>query len=265
MIHGSDCNKDYSNPNLIPYFENSIKAADFVLVSGPQIKESIQKKIHPSNRIHCIYNHIQTDIFQPGLLPDKKLSRNALSWSNKFTHILTVANIRKEKGIDILLRSINMLGKTPTKPLHFHIIGRQSNDHYQDEIENLIRAVTTDNVKITLHSSVPRENLIDFYKACDFFVLPSRSEGFNVSLLEAISIGRPVISTDTGGASQLIDKSNGIITETENCKKLAEAIQVMSNSYHTYNPSELHQKIKMHYSFGAYSEKLQELYDQLTE
>ena len=60
-------------------------------------------------------------------------------------------------------------------------------------------------------------NIEDYLSAADIFILPSKHEGLSNSLLEALSVGLPVIATPVGEAKYIIDhKKNGILSKVEN-------------------------------------------------
>ena len=78
-----------------------------------------------------------------------------------------------------------------------------------------------------------KENVKDFLLGADCFVMSSNYEGMPNALLEAMSIGLPVICTDvkTGAARDLIDSSNGILVPVGNVLELSNAmVKIMSLS-----------------------------------
>ena len=56
-------------------------------------------------------------------------------------------------------------------------------------------------------------NPYTFIKANDIFIMPSRSESFGMTRIEALILGLPVITTDVANSDKLIQKNNGIIVE----------------------------------------------------
>jgi glycosyltransferase involved in cell wall biosynthesis len=67
------------------------------------------------------------------------------------------------------------------------------------------------------HSDVPR-----FFSTCALFVLPSRSEGFSITLLEAAYHGRPIVCTRVGGSPELISNGvNGMLVEPDDPDAMA--------------------------------------------
>lgn len=69
-------------------------------------------------------------------------------------------------------------------------------------------------------------NVIELMQNCDCYVLPSYySEGMNRSLMEAISIGKPIITTNNKGCKEMVNNNeNGFIVEKRNSNSLADAM-----------------------------------------
>jgi len=70
--------------------------------------------------------------------------------------------------------------------------------------------------KLHLTGYVSDACLIAFYSLCDVFVLPSLQEGFGLTLLEAMSYGRPVIATRVGGIVEFLKQGKtGYLVEVQ--------------------------------------------------
>jgi glycosyltransferase involved in cell wall biosynthesis len=75
--------------------------------------------------------------------------------------------------------------------------------------------------------SVAREYLSGLYEACEVFVHPPRLEAFGLVILEAISLGKPVVATKIGGIPEIIeDGRNGILVDG-NPSALASGIEML--------------------------------------
>lgn len=93
--------------------------------------------------------------------------------------------------------------------------------------ESLSQAVRdlglTDAVHIT--GVMPHEQLLDAMDAADLVVVPSRFEGFGLTALEAIALGRPVIATTAGGLPEVIEHGvSGWLVPPQDPAALAQAI-----------------------------------------
>ena len=99
---------------------------------------------------------------------------------------------------------------------------------------NLSKTLGTEDA-VRFLTSVDDNKLPDTYRNCDVFVLPSvyRSEAFGMSQLEAMSCGKPIISTNIHGSGvSFVNKNefSGIVVTPRDEKALASAmIKLMKN------------------------------------
>jgi len=76
---------------------------------------------------------------------------------------------------------------------------------------------------IGMHKNVPEEDLAELYRNARLFVLSSNEEGLGLVLAEAMASGTPVVSTDCGGPSTLIDDgTTGFLVPTGDAEALAD-------------------------------------------
>lgn len=77
------------------------------------------------------------------------------------------------------------------------------------------------------------ENVGDLINACDVHIIPNRESYFDIGLIESLSVGRPIITTYTGGHKFFKDKSRGLILiepDKDNLKQtLISFIQKIQN------------------------------------
>lgn len=85
-----------------------------------------------------------------------------------------------------------------------------------DQIEKKSMALKP-NIKAVFLGHVNNDAVMDYYKthSIDLFINVSQSEGIPVSIMEAISAGIPVIATDVGGVSEIIDTSFGTLIDKD--------------------------------------------------
>ena len=90
-----------------------------------------------------------------------------------------------------------------------------------------------------------RLNILELLSQYDYYVCPSRRESFGISIIEALSCGLPVVTTDCDGPVEVIDHSNGIIVARENSKALADGIEEMHEAIREgkYQPEELRENV----------------------
>ncbi|MBU0941001.1 MAG: glycosyltransferase [Flavobacteriaceae bacterium] len=109
-----------------------------------------------------------------------------------------------DKGQDILIRILS-LDKWKSRPIRVSFIGTGIDEIALKELAILLGVK---NISFEGHVN----NIEDIWTTHHALILPSRSEGMSLAMLEAMAIGRTVIVTDAGGSSELItDGENGFI------------------------------------------------------
>jgi glycosyltransferase involved in cell wall biosynthesis len=78
---------------------------------------------------------------------------------------------------------------------------------------------------------VPHKRIPDYMRQADVFVLSSLSEGFPVTVLEAMAYGLPIVATRVGGLPDIIeDGVNGYLVELRNVEEITNKIAMLLNS-----------------------------------
>jgi len=145
------------------------------------------KKIGAKETI-LIHNGINTDIFE----------RKELSQPNATVTITFVGRLVYGKGVQDLIFSFPEI--TRESKARLLIIGDGS---YRPEFERL--AQKTDKGNILFLGQKTRKEIVDILHSSDIFVNPSYSEGLPTSVLEAGAAGLPIVATDVGGTSEIIE------------------------------------------------------------
>jgi glycosyltransferase involved in cell wall biosynthesis len=73
------------------------------------------------------------------------------------------------------------------------------------------------------------DDLSSLYAACDVVILPSRSEGVPLVVLEALASARPVVASNVGAIGEVLDPSCGILIEEPQPREFARAINTLLN------------------------------------
>lgn len=81
--------------------------------------------------------------------------------------------------------------------------------------------------RVLMPGAVEPASVADWMNAADVLCLPSYSEGYPNVLVEALACGTPVVTTDVGGAREIVDDSNGIVVPPQQPQALAEAIETV--------------------------------------
>lgn len=122
--------------------------------------------------------------------------------------LLYVGRMERSKGVEELIDACARLtGKSI--PVELHLVG-----HYDRRLELLERVAGSVRERVRFLGAVTDfEELAEIYRAADFFVLPSHSEGFPRVLYEAMAFGLPVVTTFVGGIPS-------VMIDGENCRRI---------------------------------------------
>jgi len=96
----------------------------------------------------------------------------------------------------------------------------------------------------------------------DCFVLTSDHETFGVAIIEALACGLPIISTDCGGPSEIVNAENGIVVMKGNAQAIMEALLEMQKKIHVgqYQKKRIRAGCREHYSKRSVASKLINIY-----
>lgn len=95
-------------------------------------------------------------------------------------------------------------------------------------LENIQDSLSMDELEPYISANVieyfgETDNVADYYRRCSVYVLPSYREGTPRTVLEAMAMGRPIITTDAPGCREtVIDGYNGFLVPVQNSDALAE-------------------------------------------
>jgi glycosyltransferase involved in cell wall biosynthesis len=161
------------------------------------------------NNIEIIPNSLSFETEKTSTLQNKK--------------IIAVGSFSYNKGYDLLLEICTKIEKL-FPDWELNVYGKGT-------FENLNEQAKKINLKnINFHDSV--KNIEEKYLESSIFVLPSRSEGFGMVLIEAMSCGLPVISFDCphGPKAIISDHEDGFLVENGNIDLFAEKLKLLAEN-----------------------------------
>jgi glycosyltransferase involved in cell wall biosynthesis len=169
----------------------------------------------PVEKTYLCYNGVDTSIFHPGTVSrPPELSTAAVV-------IGTVANLRQEKGIDLLLKSFSLLRQAAVEA-KLLIVG---DGPEMEPLRAMARQLGIANDTLFL---IGKPDISEEMRGIDIFVLPSYSEAFSNALLEAMASGCAVIGSNVGGTPELIeDGENGFLFQSGSVEDLAAKLRIM--------------------------------------
>lgn len=135
--------------------------------------------------------------------------------------LLAVGNLYPVKGHEVLLRALGRLAAdTALPPWRLAIAGRG------EEEEGLRRLAADSGISNRVHLLGYRADVADLLAAADIFVLPSRSEGLPLALLEAMFAEKPVVASGVGGIPAALESGEeGLLVPPGDPEALAGALR----------------------------------------
>ena len=207
-MHGSEFKEFYDNEcneSKQKYIRHIFSKVDKVIALSEEWADYL-KKICDEEKIQVIYNSVT--------VPPKELSKNYQK-----NIILFLGRLGKRKGIYDLIDIIPDLIKEDKKII-FNILG----DGEIDDVRNLcIKRGLSNNVKV--FGWLIGEEKEKLMRESTIFTLPSYNEGMPMSILEGMSYGLPIVSTNVGGISkQVINYENGFLISAGDKQMLKDSL-----------------------------------------
>lgn len=210
---------DWSKRWLYYFFMNKIeryiysKVSLLITNSDFTTQMIVSKYGIPEVKIRRCYKSIDTK-FWKSINPTKERNRNGIK------KILFVGTNMQRKGLPTLISAApTILTKYPgTK---FIVVGEDPAISTM-KVLSMNLGVLNNFIFLGWQS---QDDLLDIYADADIFVMPSLTEAFGVTLLEALAAGVPVITTKTGGIPEIIhDGENGLLIAPDNPEELIQAV-----------------------------------------
>jgi glycosyltransferase involved in cell wall biosynthesis len=193
---------------------------DSVLAVSPQVREfCIQQDGLDPSKVQTLFNGLDMECVSKAA--SRAVMRQQMNVPEQVPVITTVGNIRKVKGIDVLLEAAARVCCQHPDAV-FLVAGRKSEEQHCRDLEDRISSLgLTANFRL-LGS---REDIFSILRMSDIFCLPSRSEGFSNALLEAMACRLPCVATDVGGNKEVLTHGEtGYLVPSEDSGALATAL-----------------------------------------
>lgn len=141
--------------------------------------------------------------------------------SDRIVRLVFVGRFTRAKGLPYLLSAVARLTREG-RAVHLDLVG---DGELWDEIARDVKRLGISDV-VTFHGRVSLgEELLSLYRSADVFVLPSVSEGTPKVILEAMASCLPVVATDVGGVSTIVQSGeNGVLVPPKSSSSLARAV-----------------------------------------
>lgn len=218
-LHGTDITLVGLEPSFLPLVKFSIERSDGVTAVSNFLKEKTLTNYKIKKEIEVIPNFVDTEVYKPK--EDCVFKQHFAPKGEKV--LVHISNFRPVKRVpDVIKILAEVKKKVPTKL----ILAGDGPD--RSECERLVREM---DLKQDVHFLGKQEAVVDILNASDLFIMPSQSESFGLSALEAMACGLPTISTSIGGLPELVvHAETGFIAEIGDIDRMAKyAIDLLTN------------------------------------
>ena len=238
----------------------TIRNANLVISPSKNLADIVSEKMGIKiNDIDIIPNPLDTEFFSP--IPISYKEKNELK-------VLFVGRLDRLKGAHIFVEAIPIISKE-MPDTSFILIGRDTNtgpnnSSMRTYLENLI----PNNIKerVSFFGNVERDILIDYYRGSDVCVVPSFYENFPNTVMEAMSCGKAVVASNTGGIPEVIeDAISGLLVKTGDAKDLAEKVIMLLKKRDMRENIGINarKRIESLYSKASVSKNVEEVYAEI--
>lgn len=170
-------------------------------------------------------------------------------------NIVSIGWLEPNKNQALLIKALSKIGSQINWTLT--IIGSGPS---LDDLKALVEDLKLTK-QVLFTGQIHPDKIITILDQSHLFVITSKYETFSVVAIEALSRGRPVISTRCFGPEEIISKGNGILVNNDDHENLAEAILTTHRNYASYDLKKIRAQAIQTYGSAAVAQQLLDVYD----
>lgn len=219
--HGFHFYKGAPKKNWIIYYPIEKLCArwtDVLITINNEDYEFAKKKLHAKRVEYVPGVGIDVDKFANTIV-DKAAKRREIGVPEDAFLLLSVGELNENKNHQIVIKA---LAEVNGSKIHYAIAGMGDE---KDELEKLAK-----DLNVNLHLLGYRSDVAELYKTADTYILPSLREGLNVSIMEAMASGLPVICGRIRGNVDLVDNCGGWTFRPSDKNELVSCLSVVSKA-----------------------------------
>jgi len=238
------------------------RLCDHTVCASHRIRQSLEKRLPrlAKERVGMIYNAIA----HPDTIPrtDEKTIRKIreeVQCNQGEKLLVCVARLTEQKGHTVLLEAFRKI-RDQGHPVKLALVG-------DGELEPVLRRQAS-SLKLDRHICWMgrRSDVYDILQSSDLYVSTSRWEGLNISMLEAMAVGLPVVASDIGGHTEAVQKNEtALLVPGENPGAFADAVGRLleDNALARSMGEKGRQRVQEHFTTAVMSQSYQKVYREL--
>jgi len=211
----------YLKKDIVNFYEFNQINPDRIIVNSNDLYKRVSDILNTRVKIEVIKNGTDTNKF--------KFTPHIL---NKPVRLLYVGGLRENKGVDILVDTLDYIKiQFPDLKIFLNIVGWTGNNKIVNKLTKMIHDKGLENI-VNLMGYIEHEKLPSIYNEHDIFVFPTsnkRIEGCPSAILEAMACGLPVVANLGPGTSELLKDNETCIEAKDDPRELGDAIMKLVN------------------------------------
>jgi L-malate glycosyltransferase len=218
-LHGTDITLVGLEPSFLPVMKFSIEQSDGVTAVSRFLREKTTTNYGINTSIEVIPNFVDTEKYKR--MPCEEVCEKFAPRGEKI--LVHTSNFRVVKRVQDVIKIFNEVRKK--MPSRLILVG---DGPERSSCEMLVREL---NIQEHVRFLGKQLELVPILSAAHLFLMPSQSESFGLSALEAMSCGVPVVSSSVGGLPELqVHGETGYIAEIGDVERMARyAIDLLGN------------------------------------
>lgn len=256
-FHGSDLSRLLGNRVYVLQLQRLLREGDRHLTVSDHFRQRLLSLGCPADRVQTHYLGVPVERyrFRKRILDPARV------------RLVQVANLVAKKGHSCLLDAFRHL-LAIHRDVELLLVG---DGPMRPEIEEKIRRLGLSG-RVTLLGGLPSESALEVMDGCDIFVQPSETgpngdtEGIPTAIMEAMSLGLPVVSTHHAGIPELIsDGVNGLLGPERDSEAIADRIAALIEEPALYSRISVEGRRTIEERFNLHNQRarLEEIYLEL--
>lgn len=241
---------NYKKYNRFQVILGNIMCKKIIAISDAVKNEILEKNVS-EDKIEVVLNTIDTDKF---------VAKNKREFNKNDVVIGNVARVYPEiKGQDLLIKAVAEL-TTRGYNIRCIFVGEpmKGNMKYIDELNELAEMLKIED-RVEFLGNVM--NVPKVIEDIDIFALPSRFEGFGISVVEAMAMKKLCVVSNVGGLGEIISSDRlGYIFQSGNYIDLADKLECAINNYNSFDYDYIRNYIVNKYSIKNMLVGLEKIY-----
>ncbi len=256
-MHGYGINKNLYQQEMDKIIMNGL---DYIVTVSEHSKKILVEKGVNEYLIQVIYNGI-VEQYDSHLTDKDRDLQKVIQWKNLNHKIFgCIGTVCERKNQAFLLEAIKLIYNDISN-IHFIFIGE---GNLLNQLKNI---VVKYNLQDKVHFLGYKQNANQYLRFFDCLILPSKSEGFGMVIVEAFKEKVPVIASNIDVFKEIIiDRETGILFDLNDVNNLAMAIKeiaFISDKRKSFMTQKAYEVYKKKFTFSIMKQKYDELYESI--